>query len=228
MEKKNFYNVVNKLILPLFTGSFIVGEEESSSRDFEVAAIKQNTLLIKPSKTDEYRLIMKRVRPFESFEINLLKTILKELNEIAEIENLDANYVRILQHKAVEKAICVSIAPNTAETMLGIISELDAWSNRTYEGKKPSFGIIINQAELAEEEKAIHYTEISDKDFFALLTDGKDSFLEFDRQGYLMGYTSLAKARNYTTISPNEFDYVARYCNDRRVGIVLTDRKSVV
>ena len=60
MEKQEFYKVVNKLILPLFTGSVIEGEEESSPRDNEVAFDKRNTLLIKPSKADEYRLILKR------------------------------------------------------------------------------------------------------------------------------------------------------------------------
>ena len=52
MEKQEFYKVVDKLILPLFTGSFIDGEIESSIRDNEVAYGKRNTLLIKPSKAD--------------------------------------------------------------------------------------------------------------------------------------------------------------------------------
>ena len=46
MDKQRFYKFVDKLILPLFTGSFIDGEEVSSVRDNEVAYGKKNSLLI--------------------------------------------------------------------------------------------------------------------------------------------------------------------------------------
>lgn len=222
MEKEVFNGLVDKLILPLFTGTYIIGEEESSSRDSEVALGKQNTLLIKPNKADEYRIILKRGRPFQQFETSLLKTVLKELNDIDELNLSDKNYKSLLQQKSVEKAMCESLSTTAAPTILGIISELTSWADRTYEGKKLSFGIIINQSEMDDEENSLHYSKIFDKDFFALLSDGEDSFLEFDRNGYLMGYNALSKTRAYATTSPNEFEYVARYCNDRRIGIVLT------
>jgi len=77
MEKERFYKVINKLVLPLFTGSYLVGEEESSSRDSEVAYGKQNTLLVKANKNDDYRLIIKRGRAFQPVEANLLRIILR-------------------------------------------------------------------------------------------------------------------------------------------------------
>ena len=82
MEKAEFYNILQKLVLPLFTGSYIDGEAESSSRDSEVAIGKKNSLLLKPSKQDEYRLVLKRGQAFQNFEIALLKSILSEINNI--------------------------------------------------------------------------------------------------------------------------------------------------
>ena len=114
MEKNEFYKVVEKLILPLFTGSYIDGEEESYSRDSEVAFGKKNSLLIKPAKTDEYRLILKRGQPFQTFEINLLKSVLSELNKISQLELEDESYVSVLQDNAIEKSI------NEAEHMAGL------------------------------------------------------------------------------------------------------------
>lgn len=223
MEKEKFYGVVNKLILPLFTGSYLAGEEGSTNRDSEVAYGKQNTLLIKPSKNDDYRIVMKRGRAFQQFEMNLLRIALKELNDISDLKILDSNYERVLQQKAIEKAICQSISAATAQTMLGLITEMDSWSNRTYEGRKPTFGLIINQTDLDEEEKTVHYVDILNKAFVALLSNGKNSYIEFDREGYLMGYLSLSKVRTYVTTAPNEYEYIARYCNERRIGIVLTE-----
>lgn len=223
MEKEKFYRVINKLILPLFTGSYLAGEEPSTQRDSEVAYGKQNTLLVKPTKNEEYRLIIKRGRAFQQFELNLLRSALKQLNDIDLMQLSDASYEKVLQLKAIEKAICQSLSMSAAEAMLGIITELETWSNRTYEGKRPTFGIIINQTDLEDSQKTIHFSNVLNKDFVALLSDGKNSYLEFDRTGYLMGYISLAKVRSYVTSAPSHYEFIARYCNEKRIGIALTE-----
>lgn len=222
MEKEKFYFIVNRLILPLFTGSFLVGEEESSTRESEVALGKQNSLLIKPNKTADYRLILKRGRAFQPFEIYLLKNIIKEINAINEVALLDPNYEMTLLDKAIEKAVCDSVALTASSTMLGLVTALNYWSERTYEGKKINFGIILNLSD-SNEENTLHFTNMLSSDFFALLSDGKNSFVEFNRDGYLMGYVTLGKVRNYSFTAPNEFGFVARYCGEKKVGIALTE-----
>ena len=189
MDKNEFYKVVDKLILPLFTGSIIDGEEPSSTRDNEIAFGKRNSLLIKPSKLDEYRLVLKRGQPFQAFEINLLRSILAELDRISLLQLNDESYISALQYNAIEKSICSSISDSdTANTMFGILTELNKWAVRTYEGHKIAIGIIINlSVDLSEQEEKLHYTQIMDKDFFALLSDGIDSYIEFDKKGYLIG-----------------------------------------
>lgn len=225
MEKIEFYKVVNKLILPLFTGSFIEGEEESSSRDSEVAYGKKNSLLIKPSKADEYRLVLKRGQPFQNFEVALLKSIFEQLNTISQMEFEDDSYTTVLQENAIEKAICESICDSTetVSSMFGIINELEKWAVRTYEGTKIEIGIIINtSADISEEPGTINYYDVINKDFFALLSDGRNSYVEFDKKGNLISYLQLDKVKKMPSISPYEFENVARYCNERKIGIVLT------
>lgn len=222
MEKEKFYFVVRKLILPLLTGSQLVGEEESNAREAEVALGKQNSLLIKPCKTAEYRLVIKRGRAYQPFEINLLKNILKEINDVSNFEGLDPSYEMGLLEKAIEKAVCDSVASSASSTMLGLVGALSNWSARTYEGKKINFGIILNITD-NNEVGPLHYSDMLSSDFFALLSDGKHSFVEFNKDGYLTGYVSLAKVRNYSSIAPYEFNYVARYCGEKKVGIALTE-----
>lgn len=222
MEKDKFYTVLTKLILPLFTGSILMGEEESSSREAEVALGKQNSLLIKPDKTADYRFIMKRGRPYQSFEISLLKNILHELNEINDSSLYDPTYLLTLQEKAVEKAVCDSVDSSASSVMLGLVNALTRWSHRTYEGKPVNFGIIINLADNCED-RNLHYSNIVATDFFALLSDGKKSFIEFNREGYLIGYVALNKIKSYVTTAPNDYAYIAKYCGDRKIGVVLTE-----
>lgn len=225
MEKIEFFKVVNKLILPLFTGSYLDGEEESTSRDSEVAYGKKNSLLIKPSKSDEYRLVLKRGQPFQTFEVNLLKSIIYEINIISEMEYEDDSYITVLQENAIEKSICESICDSaeTVSSMFGIINELEKWAVRTYEGRKVAIGIIINtSADVSEDEGCINYYDVINKDFFALLSDGQNSYVEFDKKGNLMGYLQTDKVKKMPCIAPYEYENIARFCNERRIGIVLT------
>ncbi len=229
LKKEEFYKIVEKSILPLFTGSYIGGEEASSTRDSEVAYGKQNSLLIKPSKAEEYRLVLKRGQPFKTSELNLLKSIINEINVISELNLTDENYVTTLQSHAIEKAICLSISDaDITNTLIGMVNELDKWASRTYEGKRVAIGLIINESLDAEKENALHFTDIFNKDFFALLSDGKMSFLEFGRDGYLSGYVQLSRIKAVPTIAPHEYEMIARYCNDKRIGVILTENGDIL
>lgn len=229
MNKEEFHKILDRLILPLFTGSYISGEEESSARDNEVAYGKQNSLLIKPNKSDEYRVVLKRGQPFKGFELNLLKSIVSEINAINELKISDENYVSTLQTHAIEKAICYSITDDesVASTLVGIVNELGRWSTRTYEGKKVAMGIVLNEYAEANEPK-LNIFNIFDKDFFALLSDGRYSMVEIDASGDIIGYVQLSKIKMMPTIAPLEFENVARYCNDRRIGLVLTQNGDIL
>ncbi len=223
MVKEKFVEVVNKLILPLFVGSTITGEAESSARDSEIAYGKQNSLWIKPNKNEEYRLCLKRGRAFQPYEVLLLKNIFKEIDEIDTLNLENPNYEHTLQERAIEKAMCEVVSGTASETMLGIITEIEKWSYRTYEGRKINFGIVIDISVDEENNPFLHYSKIIEQDFFVLLSDGKKSYVEFNRSGYFKGCTTLEKLRNYATISPNEFENIAKYCGDKRIGIILTE-----
>ena len=230
MDKQQFYQFVNKLILPLFIGSYLDGEEPSSVRDSEVAYGKRNSLLIKPTKTDEYRLILKRGQPFQIFEVNLLKSIIAELNKIALISFEDDSYLTVLQENAIEKSICESLCEHeTANCMFNIINEVQKWAARTYEGRKIAIGVILNLGhDISGQDDALSYKDIMSNDFFFLLTDGLNSYVEFDKKGHLIGYVQMDKVKKAPTICPFEYENVARYCNEKRIGIVLAKNGEIL
>ncbi len=225
MEKTEFYNLLQKLVLPLFTGSYIDGEEESSARDSEVALGKKNSLLLKPSKQDEYRLILKRGQAFQPFEIALIKSILAEINTIFELHLQDPNYVAILQSHAIEKSICRSLCEQeeTVSVILGILNELEKWAARTYEGKRIAICTFVNQSlDLSEQTNKIYYSDVMNKDFFALLTDGEASAIEFDKKGFLNCYIQMLSKKGAPAVSPYKYEAIAKYCTEKKIGIVLT------
>lgn len=228
MDKNEFYDIVKKLIVPLFTGSFLAGEEESSSRDLEVALGKANSVLLKPTKLDDYRLILKRGQAFKSFEVEIIRSIIHELGEISSFNIPDKTYLQKLQNMAIEKALVESITENGSDTVLGIINGLEKWSARTYEGSTVKLGILVNMGTSIDGANSVHYTDVIGSDFFALFTDGMSTFIEFDKNGSLMNYINLKRTKTVPTISPYIFDRLARVCNDKRIGIVLTEKGDIL
>ena len=170
-------------------------------------------------------MVLKRGQPFQIFEVNLLKSILSEIDKISSLNLDDESYVAVLQENAIEKSICSSICEGeTVNSMFGIINELEKWGARTYEGSKVAIGIIINlTADISEQEDNLTFSDVMNKDFFALLSNGRDSYVEFDKKGNLLGYVQLDKVKKVPCITPYEYEMVARYCNEKRIGIVLTE-----
>ncbi len=228
MEKAEFYNLVENHIVPLFTGSYLAGEIESSARDSEVAFGKGNSILLKPTKSDDYRVVLKRGLAFKTFEVEIIRSIIHEFSEISAFGISDKMYLTDLHNVAIEKAMIDSIAENGTQTILGVISYLDVWASRTYEGANVDLGILINLGVNLDGQAQVNYNDFISKDFFALITDGINSFVEFDRNGVFLGYVSLKNSKNVQTISPHVYEKVARICNDKRVGIVLTKKGDIL
>ena len=153
--------------------------------------------MIKPSKLDDYRLVLKRGQPFQIFEVDLLRSILEEINKISSLDVEDESYLTVLQENAIERSICQSICdPETASCMFAILNEIERWAARTYEGNKVAIGIIINTAaDLSNVEVSLKFDEVMSNDFFALLSDGKHSYIEFDKKGNLLGYVETSKVK---------------------------------
>lgn len=228
MDKLEFYDIVGKLIVPLFTGSYLAGEMESSPRDLEVALGKGNSVLLKPTKLDDYRIVLKRGQAFKSFEVNIIRSIIKVLNDISELGITDKMYLSKLQSIAIERALIESLTDAGSETILGIIGELEKWSTRTYEGQSVSLGILVNLASVTDPHNPVYYHNVLDSDFFALFTDAVNSFVEFDKDGKMMGYVSLKNPKKVATVSPYIYEKVARICNDKRIGICLTKNEDIL
>lgn len=224
MTKEVFTKYVQELILPLFTGSHIAGEDVSTNRDSEVAQGNGGTMLVKPHKEDEYRLIIKRSQPFKNADIELMHAIIEELDKINDYNIQDETYKQRLQTLAMEKAICNSLTEVSSDVLLGVIQELDKCARKTYEGNRITFGIIINEYNnCPERADTLYYSNLFKKDFFVVISNGVQSCIEIDKEGYLIGHVMFEKQRFAPTISPYDYIGVAKYCGDKRIGIILLE-----
>ncbi len=219
MDKQDFLEFVEKNILGLFTGSEIVGEEESTPRDACVALGSNGTVLIKFNKQDEYRFVIKRVQPFKTFEISIIKSVIDEMSRIY-TNKLAREYSKQIEHIIIEKAICKSITSNYI-VLQNLLSSLERWSMRTYEGNHTSFGFIFTNKKAKEKNNNLSINNFLYKDFSALLSDGKDTFMEISSDGFLTGYITSPKVAKEDFYAPYEYIKMAGICTGSKIGVCL-------
>lgn len=208
-------------MLSIFTGSEIVGSEDSTPRDAVVALGSGGTVMVKFKKADNYRLVIKRVQPFKSFEISLIRSIIEEMSAIYH-STLGANYFKDLENLVIQKAVCKALSSTANKTINEILNQMESWSQRTYEGNKTSFGFIISNKKVnSNTNPNLHISQFIKRDFSALLSDGTNTCLEISSNGFLLNYLTVPKNIDQELYVPYDQIRIASLCKGNRVGISL-------
>ena len=223
MNKTHFMDFLQNDILPLFTGSEILGEEPSTPRDNCVAQGDNGSIKVKFSRADNYRIIVRRAQPFKNFEIHLIKSIIDEMNKINHIKAIE-EYKHGIENMIIEKAICKSLTNSSSKTLGLLLSELGYWGLRTYEGNRMSFGCIVTRKKFGTKTNPnLHISKFLEKDFSALLTDGQNSFMEISSDGYILDYICSVKQVDYELYAPYKQLQIAAHSTGSKIGICLTE-----
>lgn len=228
MEKPQFVEFLKENILPIFTGSEISGEEESSPRDALVAQGVGGSILVKFRKSDNYRVIIKRIQPFKAFEVSLIKSIITELITLYN-QNLGTEYYNSLQEFVIEKAVSQSVSQQSYQTLLDIFTQLKVWGRRTYEGQRIRFGFLVSTKKAPKGiNSSLHIKNFMNYDFSALVSNGVDTCVELSADGFVMGYTDVPKSGNLNLFAPYEFLGMAKLTHGNKVGVSLDNNGDIL
>ena len=228
MNKSRFLEFVNSYVLKLFTGSEIIGEENSSPRDNIVAQGEYGSVKIKFNRDDDYRIIVKRVQPFKTFEIQLIKSIIEEMHKIDD-SHISEDYQKGLKNLVIERAICKSLTSSSSKTLSLLLNEMTYWSQRTYEGNRTALGCIVTSKKMgAKANPNLHVSKILEKDFAALISDGKNSFIEFSADGYISDYITYNKLTDNELFAPLMHLKIASLASGSKVGISLSEEGEIL
>ncbi len=221
MKRERFITFLQDNILSLFTGSEIVGEEESGPRDACVAQGAGGTILVKFNRADEKRFVIKRVQPFKSFEVSLVKSILEEMKDIFKAK-LSNEFIKGLESQVTQKAICKALTKSASSTLNDLLNTVSSWGLRTYEGRKAKFGFIITSKKTPKNTNPnLHISHILKKDYSALLSDGINTCLMISADGNLLSYEPLPKTAKENVLAPYEYLDIANLCTGAKIGVCL-------
>ena len=229
MKKNLFLEFLKDNILTMFTGSEIIGEEQSTPRDNCVAQGDAGAIKVKFSRKDNYRIIIKRAQPFKNFEVHLMRSIIEEMGKVYDLKTLE-DYKHTVETMIIEKAICKSLTNSASKTLALILNEMTYWAQRTYEGKRMIFGCIVTRQRHGKKNinSNLHISNILRKDFSALLTDGENSFIEVSADGYITDYISYMKQYEYNLYVPYKQLKLATLSTGAKIGIALTQQGDIL
>ena len=180
----------------------------------------------------------------------LVKIIIKEFLKMLEYDdegNPQYKYIsESIKNKnykyAIERGISIWIAGDAknADSIEKLFGVLEKWSLKTYEGRKVSYAIVINnKAPIVENDfsKYGSFVEFLDDDFSAVLTDPISSIFELDSSCNYLGYRTVleendGKLYDYKLINnlPYRFaNLIYNFVDDsKKIGVFLLNNGDII
>ena len=229
VEEGLLREIAGKHLLPFFSGSRL--EERSmasTSREDLVAFRDPVSIAFKVSKTDDYRLVVRRSQPFAKAEgtavpeISVVRAFVDAVAPMADALSSDLKHdlLSTFSRRVVAKAM--SAADGWEETILTAIDQLSNWSSRTYEGSAIAAALGFRHK---PENGTPFLSDIASHDFAAVLSNGHDTLLEFDFAGRFISHAALKTPATSQTFAPIRLAAVAEWTTGdkhrRRVAVVL-------
>ena len=184
MILSHFKEILNDFIFYLYP-TFEIDEEIDFYDQFYATLNDDGTLNIKGDIHGARGYRIKRERPFLPEDVTLISNFISEVNTI-ESSNLSDEYIETLIQSALNKAIAQTLSPVSTQTITMVINSLSKFSERTYEGRNISFGVVINdKISCKNRVDNVYFSNFIESPFSAALTNGTESFIEVDSDGYV-------------------------------------------
>lgn len=107
-------------------------------------------------------------------------------------------------------------------TLYGIISQIELWAAKTYEGQKKTFGIVICTNRFPDDD-TFDYIEFLKTDYSATINDGIYSAVELFADGSFKAHLSITNpSQEQLSSIPYPFSGFAKLCDRDKIGILLT------
>ena len=136
---------------------------------------------------------------------------------------------------AVQKGICNWIVGANNESVEALFEILEKWSVQTYEGKKVTYGFIINpKAKSTFDDRNVKWLDFLEDDFSAVFTDCINSVIELDGACNFCQYLSVTEngcveGYKLNHKSPYRFSQVIqKFVKENCIGVFLLNNGDII
>lgn len=115
------------------------------------------------------------------------------------------------------------------KTLYGVLTQIEAWAAKTYEGQKKTFGIVMCMDAFPENASTFDYIEFLKSDYSATINDGIYSAVELYADGTFKAHLTITQSTHELSPSiPYPFGGFANMCTKEKIGILLTDSGDIL
>ncbi len=230
MNENDFRQLIQELICPLLAGSALLPERLLAAPGHAQAALVGNgqTMHLSPGPQAPYRVAIGRNQKFAGDDVRLVRALVAQLVENAD-KTTSPYQERVLAY-AIEVGICRFLSAASGDLLVNILDAFEDWSARTYEGRKPTFTIVVALGNpQAPHQDAPLLTDFLSEDFFAPLSNGVDSGVLISARGALLEYVDFAiNSTDANTFAPARFISVANCADKDNICLTLTNNGEVL
>ena len=231
MNGEEFRTIVQNYICPILAGAVITPQFlEVENQIHALAALKSNgqAMHISPSKRAGFKIEIKRNQPFNSEDTKLVEAIVTQI--VANFNKTAALYQERVINYAIEVGLCKFLCAPAYAMLASILDGFENWSARTYEGRKPTFTIVVDfENKQAVDKQHPSILDVLTEDFFAPLSNSVESGILISAQGALLEYVDFVKEQvENNSYAPSRFMSVANYAEADKVCFTLTNNGEVL
>jgi len=228
IDKAVMKYILETYLIPQFPITEIVDKDTYRDTKKLVAqphGAPQTILAIKPSGDADYRVILKRARGFNSDDRLYIERFIQESQKYHAGGFDFASHVGIIETHTVAHLL----APNQEQVVSKVISCLNWFRERTYEGEAISFGVIVD-LDNNDGEKKNDILNFYRKDFFIVLSNGVNTYVEVDASGYVKKYAAIDRIaeNNSNVYAPLPFVDFCLLTSEKKVGFLLTKNGDIL
>ncbi len=190
--------------------------------------------------------VYKVKRTLNADEINLSVNIIQSFFKVSKYKmnnrtsSINNDYYSTVQRKAnykmaIQKGICDWIVGSNNDKIEELFEILEKWSVQTYEGKKVTFGFIINpEVKSSFDNQYGSWCDFLNDDFSAVFTDCINTVIELDRECNFNRYLSITENDQIDNCSLNHnsafrfSNILQKFVKDKCVGVFLLNNGDII
>lgn len=225
MDEKLLRELATDHLLPFFSGAELLDSSRKSNKSqSKVAREDPSTMLFKIDRNDLYRLVLRRSQYFDSdnsgrvTEKKVVEAFVETVDEIA--PGLNQNYREDLLASFHRRIVSKSLVDQLyqQQAILNGVDQLALWATRLYEGKQIAAAIGFEPNTTGG---GVALSEICQKDFSAVLSNGFDTMYIFDFQQRIIGHQSFHQSDPLPSFAPLRQGFIANWASEGRVALAL-------
>lgn len=206
MDNNKYQEILINILEPVLPGTEFSDLVPVESQRKSVSIYKGATELGIKTPDEKQRFFLNRSQPFSKPEKSFIEGLAHNLSSLNCLPN---NKAELLSSNISSAAIAYALTDSNEDDVVitEIIDNLEIWSSETYEGNSISLSFVLDREKTGKTD--IRFSDYAKNDFSKVLSNGYDTFVSVNKDGYVIGYdnSTITKANHKC---PHRYNGVCR------------------